>query len=389
MSAKSVWVRTRSGGDTAGRRAYEIKIGAHHLGLLGEMARESLSAQARRIGLISNKRVFALYGETAVRSLRRADFETFDWLMGEGEKHKSLRSFSRALDFFSTSNLERGDAVVALGGGVVGDLAGFAAAAHLRGIALIQVPTTLLSQIDSSVGGKTGVNTKWGKNLVGAFHRPHVVLIDVATHETLPRRELTAGWCEAIKQGAVGSRKLYDQTTHALSVYNSSSPQSSAGERVMIDLIAAQCAFKASIVAGDEREQLSRNDHRSRKILNFGHTVGHALETVTRYRRFRHGEAVGCGMLVAGELSVALGLLDVFELESLRYAIRAAGRLPRTSDLGCDDIIAALEHDKKSIGGKIKWVLLERLGRARIVDGSEISPRLLRDSLRTLQPNRT
>lgn len=376
MKKQTVNVRTR-----ASSQSYEIEIGAGNLETLGDVAKRVLNALARRVAIISNERVFSLYGEQAASALRAAGFSVSVWLMGEGERHKSIKVLEEALDFLSSAELERSDCVVALGGGVVGDLAGFAAATHLRGVSLIQVPTTLLSQIDSSVGGKTGINTRWGKNLVGAFHQPRAVLIDVATHRTLPPRELTAGWCEAVKQGAIGSRKLFDQTVRTLTEENNQQQGSQANE-ALIDLIAAQCAFKASIVAGDERETLSRTDHRSRKILNFGHTVGHALEAVTRYRRFRHGEAVGCGMLVAADLSFTLGLLKDFELESLRHAIHATGRLPRTNDLNSDDLIAALAHDKKSVAGQIKWILLERLGRARIVNGNEIPTRVLRPSLR-------
>jgi 3-dehydroquinate synthase len=362
-------------------RAYEIKIGAGNLATLGEIAKQTLPPAVRRAALISNERVYALYGEMVAESLRRAGYDVATWLMGEGERYKSFAVLGRALDFLSSAGLERSDAVIALGGGVVGDLAGFAAATHLRGISFLQVPTTFLSQIDSSVGGKTGINTRWGKNLVGAFHQPRAVLIDVATHDTLPPRELTAGWCEAVKQGAVGGRDLFVKTTRTLAAKGEGTTPDRLRE-AMIELIAAQCAFKASIVAGDEREELGRQDHRSRKVLNFGHTVGHALEAVTDYRRFKHGEAVGCGMLVAGQLSLALGLLADFELESLRSAIRATGRLPRTNDLNSDDLIAALAHDKKSVAGHLKWILLEKLGRARIVNGTEVSPRLLRSSLR-------
>jgi 3-dehydroquinate synthase len=268
--------------------------------------------------------------------------------------------------------------VVALGGGVVGDLAGLASSLYLRGLAFLQVPTTLLAQIDASVGGKTAVNLEAGKNLAGTFQQPLAVLIDTRTLASLPRRELTAGWCEAVKQGAAGSRPLFDKTCRFLRREREKTPSAAQLE----ELIAAQCAFKARVVMGDEREALARTDHLSRRILNFGHTTAHALEAVTRYRRFRHGEAVGYGMIVAGEVSVGLGLLDPSELELLRAAVRWCGQLPRADDLDQDMILSALAHDKKSTGGHVKWVLLERLGRARIVDEREIPPRLLRASLR-------
>src|SRR5712675_3048573 len=195
---------------------YEIKIGAGLLSLLGPEVRVVLGADSARIALISNPTVFALYGQQALQSLKTSKFKTVHWLMPEGEQNKTLNSWEQALAFLSESGLERGDAVVALGGGVVGDLAGFAAASYLRGIAFVQVPTTLLAQIDASVGGKTGVNLTTGKNLVGAFHQPRLVIIDTLTLATLPGREVTSGWCEAVKQGAVGSRKLFSQTRRLL-----------------------------------------------------------------------------------------------------------------------------------------------------------------------------
>ncbi len=373
------------------RARYEIEIGAGVLRNLGEGARGALPSQAHRLALISNCRVFELYGAQAVESLRAAGFDVTHWLMGEGERYKTLRSIERALAFLSASRLERSDGVVALGGGVVGDLAGFAAAIYLRGVAFVQVPTTLLAQIDSSVGGKTGVNMGAGKNLVGAFHQPRAVFVDTETLGTLPPRELTAGWCEAIKQGAVGDRKLFEQTRAFLAagqqhltahaVKELSGQQQQAREAQLIELIAAQCAFKAQVVAGDEREDVNRADRGSRRILNFGHTVAHALEALTGYRRFRHGEAVGYGMLAAAEISFKLGLLAASELELLRATIGMAGRLPRAADLDAEVIRQTLSADKKAVGGRVRWVLLEKLGRARIVDEAEISTPIIRASI--------
>ncbi len=376
-----------------GGRGYDVLIGAGLLSGLGAAARASLRKEARRVAVVSNARVFALYGERAVESLRAEGFEVSRWLMGDGERFKSFLTAERALAFLSESKIERSDAVLALGGGVVGDLAGFAAALHLRGVAFVQAPTTLLAQIDSSVGGKTGVNTRAGKNVVGIFHQPSSVVVDTDTLKTLPPRELTAGWCEAIKQGAVGDRKLFERTVKFLAederrargVAHEGARDNSRDEpreRELASLIAAQCAFKARIVAGDEREDVSREDARSRRILNFGHTVGHALESVTKYRRFRHGEAVGYGMIAAAEISKRLELIGDSELESLRGALRLAGRLPRASDLDAGEVERALRSDKKAVGGGVRWVLLEGLGRARVVDGRGIRGAVVRDSIR-------
>ena len=368
-------------------QSYTIKVGSGLLRTLGAEARHCL-IDARRVALISNQRVFDLFGREVVQSLRQSGFSVSHWLMKEGERHKSLRSLQEALNLFSESNLERNDAVIALGGGVVGDLAGFAAATYLRGIDFIQVPTTLLAQIDASVGGKTAVNLPMGKNLVGAFHQPCLVLIDTDTLRTLPRRELTAGWCEAVKQGAAGSRKLFDQTVGLLRKsgpdFSLSQPKSQTEVRAAI---AAHCRFKATIVAADEREDPGRTDRRSRKILNFGHTTAHALEAVTDYRRFRHGEAVGYGMLVAGEISKDLGMLPPDALQSLREAVALCGPLPEANDLSTSQIIGAMARDKKSSAGTLNWILLDDIGRARVVNGNEIKPTLLRHSLRTAMKN--
>ena len=368
---------------------YEIKIGANLISRLGAEARASLGPKALQAALISNQTVFDLFGAQATRSLRASGFKVCHWLMKEGERHKSLRSLEQALGFLSQSRLERNDCVVALGGGVVGDLAGFAAATYLRGIAFVQVPTTLLAQIDASVGGKTGVNLAAGKNLAGAFHQPRLVMIDTNSLRTLPPRELTSGWCEAVKQGAVGGRKLFDRTVRVLRDRPRDWLENGDSQAEIGLTIAAHCRFKASIVAGDERETAGREDPKSRRILNFGHTTAHALEAVTGYRRFRHGEAVGYGMVVAGEISKNLGMLSPDELESLRQAVRACGSLPRANDLDVEKLLSAMKGDKKSVAGQLKWVLLEQIGKARIVDGTQVDARTVRSALRTgLRPLR-
>jgi 3-dehydroquinate synthase len=359
---------------------YHVLVGAGLLTQSGTEARRSLDPRAQRLALISNEKVFGLYGAALLKSLRAAAFSVEPFLIGDGERHKNLRTLEQVLAFLASLGLERTDAVVALGGGVVGDLAGLAAALYLRGIAFLQIPTTLLAQVDASVGGKTAVNTKTAKNSIGVFHQPRAVIVDTETLRTLPARELTAGWCEAVKHGAAGERSLFDRTVEFLKLEPAGHAPSS--DAALARLIAAHISFKASIVAGDEREDVGRTDYRSRRILNFGHTTAHALEAVTGYRRFRHGEAVGYGMLVAGEISKRLGTLDGSELELLRDAVRSCGRLPRADDIAPTRITGALASDKKSVGGSVKWILLERLGHALIVDGREISARVLRDSLR-------
>lgn len=354
-------------------------IGRGILSAVGREIRRRLGRQPQRLALISNKKVFTLYGPLVVRSLEATGFQVSNWLMGDGERFKSLKTAETALQFFSAQGIERTDAVVSLGGGVTGDLAGFAAAIYLRGVSFVQIPTTLVAQVDASIGGKVGVNLATGKNRAGMFHQPSIVIADVETILTLSPRELTAGWCECIKQGAISRRKLFQQTTAYLS--------DTRGKRMALtskleNLIAAHAAFKAAIVRSDPREGPERNDPGSRRILNFGHTVGHALEELTGYRRFRHGEAVGWGMLVAGELSKTLGLLEQSELELLRAGIRLCGPLPAARDIDVDAILGAITHDKKSARGQVQWVLLERIGRPRIVSGQEIDRASLKPSIR-------
>jgi 3-dehydroquinate synthase len=361
-------------------------IGRGILSATGGKVRRSLGRQTRRLALISNKKVFSLYGSVVVESLEASGFQVSCWQMGDGERYKSLATAETALQFLNDHGIERTDGVVALGGGVTGDVAGFAAAIYLRGIALVQIPTTLVAQIDASIGGKVGVNLSNGKNRAGAFQQPVTVIADVETLKTLPARELTAGWCECLKQGAIGSRKLFKQTTDYLSQIKAKRITVSSQ---LENLIAAHCSFKASIVRADEREDPARTDRRSRRILNFGHTVGHALEELTGYRRFRHGEAVGWGMLVAGELSKNLGLLDKSELELLRAGIRLCGPLPAAEDLDVDAIINTITRDKKSARGQVKWVLLERIGRPRILSNKGMDAASLRTSIRAGMRKRT
>lgn len=356
----------------------EINIGQGIRRQLGELL---TSKAPRRTAIISNRRVFELYGREVVRSLKLAGFRVFEWLMPEGERYKSFSVLEKAVTFLSENRFERTDFVVALGGGVVGDLAGFSAAIYLRGVPVVQVPTTLLAQIDSSVGGKTGINLPVGKNLVGAFYQPALVVIDIETLTSLPQRELVSGFCEMVKQSMIAERSLFNATVNCLQKVGRKRDFLLSSE--FEDLIAAHCGFKASIVANDEREATGRSDATSRRVLNFGHTTAHALETITSYRKFRHGEAVGYGMLVAGELSRELGLIDSGDLNLLREAVRLCGPLPRADKLEINQIMRALQHDKKSVDGQIKWVLLEGIGRPKIVDGRLINAKSLRKSLKT------
>ncbi|HEX6730447.1 MAG TPA: 3-dehydroquinate synthase [Pyrinomonadaceae bacterium] len=361
-------------------RRSEIEIGPGIRLDLGRLVRRGLGSQPRSVCVVSNERVFGIYGRPIVRSLENKGFRVERWLMPEGERHKSFRMLEQAVDFLAEKRFERNDLVVALGGGVVGDLAGFSASIYLRGIQTIQVPTTLLAQIDSSIGGKTGINLKHGKNLVGTFHQPALVVIDTETLASLPPRELVSGFCEMVKQSMIASKSLFSKTVSYLESEDRKSRSFNSSR--LQTLIRDHCKFKSTIVANDERESTGRMDATSRRILNFGHTTAHALETITNYRKFRHGEAVGHGMLVAGEISKSLGLLSSTELKSLRLAVGLCGSLPPADDLNHQQILRAIQHDKKNVKGEVNWVLLNGFGSPCIVSGSQISKSVLSEALK-------
>ena len=355
---------------------YKISIGHDLIGNCGSWARECLTGKTSKIVLVSNKKVFKIYGEIVQKSLESSGFEVFIFLMNDGERYKSLRSLEKLLKFIGESKIGRTDAVIALGGGVVGDLAGFAASIFLRGIAFLQIPTTLLAMIDSSVGGKTGVNSDFGKNLIGAFHQPNGVLIDVKTLKTLPRRELTAGFCEAVKHGAISNRRLFDQTAEFLELFPPKKFKTFFADQNFLanleNLLAAQVAFKAEIVMNDERESAERTDAKSRKILNFGHTLAHALEKVTDYKYFKHGEAVGYGILFAAELAKTLVILDEDELNLLNDVMQNVGALPDTQNIEIEKVTKAFSFDKKNIGQSLQWILLKEIGQPVIISNNDI-----------------
>jgi 3-dehydroquinate synthase len=359
--------------------SYEIRIGSGRLADIGVSARKWAPVSARAC-IVSNPVVYKLYGDAVRDSLEAAGFAVSSFLIKDGERNKTLRTAESALAAFSDAGLERSDIAIALGGGVVGDLAGFAAAVYLRGIRFIQVPTTLLAMVDSSVGGKTGVNTSFGKNLTGAFHQPSGVLIDPRVLSTLPRREMTAGFCEVIKHAALSGRELLEATSDILSRFRGG-PAVGLEQRIC-SLIKANVEFKASIVASDEREASKRRDPRSRKILNFGHTLAHALEKVTNYRYFLHGEAVGYGISFAAELSKNLALCPQEDVNLLNDVVRRAGVLPSVANIDPDEVLRAFRSDKKVIGGELQMILLRGIGKPVIVSERDISDAILKTTIR-------
>ncbi|MBM3750084.1 MAG: 3-dehydroquinate synthase [Acidimicrobiia bacterium] len=291
-------------------------------------------------------------------------------LIPDGERAKALATVAKLYEGFVARKAERSTVVIAVGGGVVGDAAGFAAATYLRGLRVVQVPTTLLAQVDSAIGGKTGVNLAAGKNLVGAFHAPSLVVCDPAVLSPLPRREFRAGLYEAIKYGVIASRSLFDHLTGSLTAIVA------RDEAVLTPLIGECCRIKAEVVMADEHE------HGQRRILNFGHTVGHALEAITKYRRFRHGEAVGFGMLAAATLSHTRGEFPAADLEALRDVITHMGPLPATTDLKVSEALDAILLDKKVAAGTLHFVLPTQIGATRIA--TDITRKELTAALRSI-----
>lgn len=367
---------------------YKIRIGADLLSEVGDFAKNLLNEKTGKICLFSNPKVYKLHGKAVEQNLKNAGFEVSVFLMKDGERHKSWRSLEKALDFFAKQKLTRVDAVFAIGGGVVGDLAGFAAAIYLRGIPFVQIPTTVLAQIDSSVGGKTAVNSATVKNSIGAFYQPRAVLVDVNVLQTLERRELAAGFYEVVKHAMLAGEELFTETRDFLQRFPLKQfprlfSESDAEFLTRLqDLIRTNIAFKAEIVAGDERENVNRDDARSRKILNFGHTIGHALEQITKYKQLKHGEAVAYGMRAAADLSKRLGKLNENDLNLLNEVLPLVGKLPKIKNVAPKQIVEALAHDKKAVGDSFKWILLEGIGRAAIEDNKEIPVQFVRDSLR-------
>lgn len=351
-----------------GSRSYQVLISSGLLNDLGPHARSALGENARQAIVVTNTTVQSLHGERAIRSLARAGFKIHRFAIGDGERFKSLRTAESLFTFLIERRVERADVIVALGGGVVGDLAGFVGATYLRGIRLVQVPTTLLAQIDSSVGGKTGVNHHLGKNLIGAFHQPSLVVIDPDVLSTLPARQLRAGLYEAIKYGVISDRRLFIRIARNLQKLKEVDPKE------LEHLISRCCAIKAFVVRSDEHETGIR------KILNFGHTAGHALEAVTHYRRFLHGEAVGLGMRTASRIAERMGLLETGEREAIDSAIAGVGRLPRANTLALDDIISAMHRDKKVQAGRAVFVLPVKLG--KVVIRSDVPPKVIKAALK-------
>jgi 3-dehydroquinate synthase len=335
-----------------GAQAHPVHVGAGILDRIGELARGA-GLMPGRAALITDSNVARHYGAGASTALAQAGFDTTTIEVAAGEESKSAATLDQLYDRLVGAQLDRSSVIFALGGGVVGDLAGFAAATYLRGLAVVQVPTTMTAQVDSALGGKTGINHRSAKNLIGAFHQPRMILADVATLATLPDREFREGLAEVIKYGAIMDAPM-------IAALESAMPAILARDAASLQRIVNQSLrHKATVVASDEREGGLR------KILNFGHTVGHALEASAGYGSYCHGEAVAIGMVAASALSRAHAGLSVADGDRLRRLIEAAGlptKMP-TAWRG-DHFERALKLDKKRTGEGVEFVLLDRLGHA-------------------------
>jgi 3-dehydroquinate synthase len=350
-----------------GHRRYAIKIGGGLLARLGgECARLKLGA---RCAIITDTNVGKRFARPAFNSLAAAGFSPSLIVVPAGETAKSLKTVQTGYDLLAAHRLERKSFIIALGGGVVGDLAGFVAATYLRGVEFVQVPTTLLAQVDSSVGGKVGVNLKAGKNLVGAFYQPRLVLCDLDTLGTLPEREFRAGLAEVIKYGIIYDARLFAQLERDLPKLLRREPKTLAA------VVARCCEIKAQVVGQDETEAGLR------AILNFGHTIGHAIENSSGYGKYLHGEAIAIGQVAAAELSARVLGFPGREVERVTNLFKRAG-LPVRIKLNAGQrrkLFAAMKLDKKVSGGEVKFVLAKKIG--QVVFGQKVPTELIESVL--------
>lgn len=364
------------------QQSYEIAIGQtaapegaiapEGIDQLGEMM--SNLKLGKKVLLVSNPTIFKHYGERAVASLEAAGFEVASCTLPPGERYKTLSSVQKIYDTALLNRIERSSTMVALGGGVIGDMTGFAAATWLRGINVVQVPTSLLAMVDSAIGGKTGVNHPQGKNLIGAFHQPRLVLIDPEVLKTLPMREFRAGMAEVIKYGVIWDAELFAEmeASKRLDQLRYVKPE------LIASILTRSCQAKADVVGKDEKEAGLR------AILNYGHTIGHAVESLTGYKVVNHGEAVAIGMVAAGQIAVELGMWQKEETERQDALIQKAG-LPTKLPAGVDieAIIESLQLDKKVKAGKVRFILPTQIGVVTITD--EVPSDTIRQVLRGMQ----
>jgi len=337
-----------------GERTYPIHVGA---GLLADASRWRTAIRGRHVLVVSNDTVAPLYLARVEAGL--GEYRHASLVLPDGEAHKTLATSARVFEALAALGANRDATILALGGGVIGDLAGFAAACWMRGIDFVQMPTTLLAMVDSSVGGKTGVNLPAGKNLVGAFHQPRAVVADTTTLATLPEREYRAGIAEVVKYGAIGDAAFFDWLERHVDALDA------RDEAILAEAIAASCRHKAGVVARDEHEQGER------ALLNFGHTFGHALETATGYGTLLHGEAVAIGMVLAARLSADLGRAPREDAQRLARLLAAFGLPTAAPPADPGRLLSLMQLDKKNLGGRLRLILWRGIGAAEIVPDVE------------------
>lgn len=339
-------------------RSYDIVIDSGILPNIGERIK---GFDFSKVAVISNPTVFNLYGDAVINSIKNAGFETLHVIIPDGEEYKNFNQTYQILTDLLKNKLDRKSCLIALGGGVIGDITGFAASIYMRGIDFIQVPTTLLSQVDSSVGGKTGVNHELGKNMIGTFYQPKLVWIDIDMLKTLPKREVLCGIAEIIKYGVIWDEELFEFLEKNRGSILTLAPLP------LSYIIKRSCEIKAEVVSRDEREAGLR------AILNYGHTIGHAIETETGYSRFLHGEAVAMGMNLEALLSEIMGFLNKKDALKIKAVIDSYGlpsELP--ADLNADKLISHMKLDKKVEAGEMKFILPEKIGKVKIQKGIDI-----------------
>ncbi|VVB53029.1 3-dehydroquinate synthase [uncultured archaeon] len=335
-----------------GKRSYPIYIGEGTLNQLGEFAAKKISPG--RCAIITSAPIARHHLKPAVKSLTSAGFTPIIIEIPDGEQHKNLATYLAVIDELVKAKLDRTSTLFALGGGVVGDITGFAAATYLRGVPYVQIPTTLLAQVDSSVGGKTGVDHPQAKNLIGAFNQPTLVITDTKTLTTLPEREYTSGLAEIIKYGIIASPKLFKHLeTHKKQI-------TQRNPKTLEHIITESCKIKAHIVAADEK------DAGIRQTLNFGHTIGHAIEAASGYKNIRHGEAVALGMIAATKISEDAGLTQT-EAERIKKLI-ANLNLPTKTNVNITKTLTAISHDKKRSDGKTRFIAAQKIGSTCIIE---------------------
>jgi 3-dehydroquinate synthase len=331
-----------------GGRSYPIHIGSGELTDVAALCRERLAGS--RIFIITDETVNALYGDRLAAAFEQAGYSVTQAVAPPGEATKSMEWYGRLCERAAEAQLDRASAIVAFGGGVIGDLAGFVAATYMRGIQLVQIPTTLLAMVDSAVGGKTGINLPQGKNLVGAFHQPALVVCDLDLLRSLPRREFSAGLAEVIKYGIIRDPELFEFLEKNVTSILAGDTSATA------HIVARSCAIKAAVVSADERESGER------AILNFGHTLGHAIEQASNYARYLHGEAIGIGMVYAARLSARVRGLPASDVERIRALVERAGLPVAAPELAWSDLRRAITVDKKGVAGMPRFVLARRIG---------------------------